>query len=121
MSAAPLAAHFEEQGVEFMQFAFRWMNCLLMREMSVKCTIRMWDTYLVSRAKNNYRAKGIIARTILTPQAEGTDAFSQFHLYVCSALLVKYSERLREMDFQVRGSDLALRRSIPPYSHSGGG
>ncbi|OWZ64085.1 hypothetical protein AYX14_02800 [Cryptococcus neoformans] len=75
---APLASHFEEQGVEFMQFAFRWMNCLLMREISVKCTIRMWDTYL----------------------AEGTDAFSQFHLYVCSALLVKYSDRLREMDFQ---------------------
>ncbi|KAK8845567.1 hypothetical protein IAR55_006282 [Kwoniella newhampshirensis] len=75
---APLAAHFEDQGVEFMQFAFRWMNCLLMREISVKCTIRMWDTYL----------------------AEGTDAFSQFHLYVCSALLVKFSERLREMDFQ---------------------
>lgn len=45
---APLATHFEEQGVEFMQFAFRWMNCLLMREISVKCTIRMWDTYLVS-------------------------------------------------------------------------
>lgn len=45
---APLAQHLEEQGVEFMQFAFRWMNCLLMREISVKCTIRMWDTYLVS-------------------------------------------------------------------------
>ncbi|WVW81810.1 hypothetical protein I302_103807 [Kwoniella bestiolae CBS 10118] len=75
---APLAAHFEDQGVEFMQFAFRWMNCLLMREISVKCTIRMWDTYL----------------------AEGADAFSQFHLYVCSALLEKFSDRLREMDFQ---------------------
>jgi hypothetical protein len=47
---APLAAHFEDQGVEFMQFAFRWMNCLLMRELSVACTIRMWDTYLVSPA-----------------------------------------------------------------------
>ncbi|CAE6444331.1 unnamed protein product [Rhizoctonia solani] len=42
-----LAAHFESQGVEFMQFAFRWMNCLLMRELSVKNTIRMWDTYLM--------------------------------------------------------------------------
>jgi len=30
-----------------MQFAFRWMNCLLMREISVKNTMRMWDTYLV--------------------------------------------------------------------------
>ncbi|KAJ1300362.1 hypothetical protein OPQ81_005181 [Rhizoctonia solani] len=73
-----LAGHFESQGVEFMQFAFRWMNCLLMRELSVKNTIRMWDTYL----------------------AEGTDSFSQFHLYVCSAFLVKWSDRLKAMDFQ---------------------
>ncbi|KAG8989141.1 GTPase-activating protein, partial [Tulasnella sp. 427] len=41
-----LAAHLDSEGVEFMQFAFRWMNCLLMREISVKNTIRMWDTYL---------------------------------------------------------------------------
>ncbi|KAF9051081.1 RabGAP/TBC [Hymenopellis radicata] len=75
---APLAAHLEGQNVEFMQFAFRWMNCLLMREISVQNTIRMWDTYL----------------------AEGPDAFSQFHLYVCSAFLVKWSDKLRQMDFQ---------------------
>ncbi|KAF8575101.1 RabGAP/TBC [Ramaria rubella] len=75
---APLSSHLEAQNVEFMQFAFRWMNCLLMREISVSNTIRMWDTYL----------------------AEGPDAFSQFHLYVCSAFLVKWSEKLRQMDFQ---------------------
>lgn len=44
---AALAAHLDSQNVEFMQFAFRWMNCLLMREISVMNTIRMWDTYLV--------------------------------------------------------------------------
>lgn len=43
-----LAKHLEKEGVEFIQFSFRWMNCLLMREISVKNTIRMWDTYLVS-------------------------------------------------------------------------
>ncbi|KAF5389371.1 hypothetical protein D9757_004261 [Collybiopsis confluens] len=75
---APLFAHLESQNVEFIQFSFRWMNCLLMREISVQNTIRMWDTYL----------------------AEGPDAFSQFHLYVCSAFLVKWSEKLRQMDFQ---------------------
>ncbi|EDR11501.1 uncharacterized protein LACBIDRAFT_246710 [Laccaria bicolor S238N-H82] len=74
---APLSSHLESQNVEFMQFAFRWMNCLLMREISVQNTIRMWDTYLVS-----------------------PDAFSQFHLYVCSAFLVRWSEKLRQMDFQ---------------------
>ncbi len=42
-----LAKHLENEGVEFIQFSFRWMNCLLMREMSVKNTIRMWDTYMV--------------------------------------------------------------------------
>lgn len=43
----PLAKHLESEGVEFMQFSFRWMNCLLMREISIKNTIRMWDTYMV--------------------------------------------------------------------------
>ena len=47
INVAPLAAHLEAENVEFMQFAFRWMNCLLMREISVQNTIRMWDTYLV--------------------------------------------------------------------------
>lgn len=42
-----LAKHLEKEGVEFMQFSFRWMNCLLMREVSIKNTIRMWDTYMV--------------------------------------------------------------------------
>ncbi|KAJ1974210.1 GTPase-activating protein [Dimargaris verticillata] len=41
-----LAQHLQGEGVEFIQFAFRWMNCLLMREVSLKNTVRMWDTYL---------------------------------------------------------------------------
>lgn len=45
----PLAKHLEQEGVEFIQFSFRWMNCLLMREISVRNTIRMWDTYMVNR------------------------------------------------------------------------
>jgi hypothetical protein len=99
----PLSEHLDTQGVEFMQFAFRWMNCLLMREISVKNTVRMWDTYLVRLflfplpfvLRRNIRVYSML-------QAEGPDAFSQFHLYVCSAFLVRWSEKLREMDFQVR-------------------
>lgn len=45
---ADLAKHLEKENVEFIQFSFRWMNCLLMREISVRNTIRMWDTYMVS-------------------------------------------------------------------------
>ena len=47
-----LAKHLQNEGVEFIQFSFRWMNCLLMREISVKNTIRMWDTYLVSQLRD---------------------------------------------------------------------
>lgn len=45
----PLAKHLEQESVEFIQFSFRWMNCLLMREISVRNTIRMWDTYMVGQ------------------------------------------------------------------------
>ncbi|KAJ3049575.1 GTPase-activating protein [Rhizophlyctis rosea] len=75
---APLYSHLQSQGIEFIQFAFRWMNCLLMRELSLKNTIRMWDSY----------------------QAEGTDGFSEFHLYVCAAFLVKWSNELKKLEFQ---------------------
>lgn len=45
---AGLAKHFEDEHVEYMQFSFRWMNCLLMRELNIRSVIRMWDTYMVS-------------------------------------------------------------------------
>ena len=50
----PLAKHLEQEGVEFIQFSFRWMNCLLMREISVRNTIRMWDTYMASQIVISY-------------------------------------------------------------------
>ena len=90
---APLHAHLAEQGVEYVQFAFRWMNCLLMREMSVKSIIRIWDTYL----------------------AEGADAFSDFHPFVCAVLLHKWSAELQQMDFQ---SIIMFLQSLPTQDWS---
>ncbi|KAI8393921.1 rab-GTPase-TBC domain-containing protein [Radiomyces spectabilis] len=76
---ARLTNHLQNEGIEFIQFAFRWMNCLLMRELPLKSIIRMWDTYL----------------------AEGSsEGFSEFHVYVCAAFLVKWSEQLQKLDFQ---------------------
>ena len=90
-----LAKHLQNEGVEFIQFSFRWMNCLLMREISVKNTIRMWDTYLVSIVCSPIHKQP----TTNENQAE-EDGFSSFHLYVCAAFLVKWSDQLRKMDFQ---------------------
>uniref|UniRef100_A0A915EAT6 Rab-GAP TBC domain-containing protein n=1 Tax=Ditylenchus dipsaci TaxID=166011 RepID=A0A915EAT6_9BILA len=73
-----LYQHFENHTVEFLQFAFRWMNNLLMREIPLRATIRLWDTYLSEK-----------------------NGFSQFHTYVCGAFLRLWSRQLQsEKDFQ---------------------
>uniref|UniRef100_A0A8C2B9A0 TBC1 domain family, member 22B n=1 Tax=Cyprinus carpio TaxID=7962 RepID=A0A8C2B9A0_CYPCA len=80
--------HFQKCEVEYLQFAFRWMNNLLMRELPLRCTIRLWDTY----------------------QAE-SEGFSHFHLYVCSAFLIKWRKEILSMvDFQ---SLLMLLQNLP--------
>lgn len=43
---SPLDAHLTAQHVQYIHFAFRWVNCLLMREMPMRCILRLWDTYL---------------------------------------------------------------------------
>jgi len=64
--------------IDFVQFCFRWMNCFLIREFSVKLILRLWDTYFSEE-------KG----------------FSEFHLYVCACLLLWFSEKIKAMtEFQ---------------------
>ena len=73
---ANLCQHFRDTGVEFLQFAFKWMNCLLLREFSLKCVLRLWDTYISEK-----------------------DGFEGFHVYVCAAFLCQFSGQLQEMPF----------------------
>lgn len=40
--------HLERHEVRYLQFAFRWMNNLLTRELPLRCAVRLWDTYQVS-------------------------------------------------------------------------
>jgi TBC1 domain family member 2 len=65
-----------EQGIIFLQFAFKWMNCLLLREFHLRCVIRLWDTYISEK-----------------------DGFEDFHVYVCAAFLCQFSSQLQEMNF----------------------
>lgn len=74
---APTAAHLEKENVEFMQFAFRWTNCLLLRELPFKLGQRLWDTYL----------------------AEGP-ALKEFLVYVLSSFLLFWASQLKTMEFQ---------------------
>lgn len=41
-----LHEHLTKHNVQYLQFAFRWMNNLLIREIPLRCIVRLWDTYL---------------------------------------------------------------------------
>nr|CDP95056.1 BMA-TBC-3, isoform g [Brugia malayi] len=86
-----LHRHLETHGVEYLQFAFRWMNNVLMREIPLRATIRLWDTFLSER-----------------------NGFSQFHGYVCAAFLRMWSKQLQaEKDFQ---GIMLLLQNLPTHS-----
>merc|ERR1712159_56320 len=84
----PLHAHLEEQGLQFIQFAFRWMNCLLMRELSLDLILRVWDTYLAEHEAD-----------ALANNSGENGGFAVLHVYVCAALLRRYSADLQRMEF----------------------
>ncbi|KAH9624430.1 hypothetical protein KSS87_004342 [Heliosperma pusillum] len=73
----PVSRHMEEHGLEFLQFAFRWFNCLLIREIPFHLVNRLWDTYL----------------------AEG-DALPDFLVYIAASFLLTWSDKLLKLDFQ---------------------
>ncbi|TPP58467.1 TBC1 domain family member 22A [Fasciola gigantica] len=87
---ASLHRHLTAHHVEYLQFAFRWMNNLLIRELPLRCIIRLWDTYMAERS-----------------------GFSSFHVYVCAAFLLRFSSELqREQDFQ---GLMVLLQHLPTY------
>ncbi|KAK8804022.1 hypothetical protein WA171_000115 [Blastocystis sp. BT1] len=69
--------HIQQEGLLFLQFAFRYMNCLLIREFSMRTIIRLWDTYLSE-----------------------TNGFDVFHVYVCAVFIKLSHDDLMEKDFQ---------------------
>ena len=70
-------AHFDEEEIKFDHFAYRWVTCFLTREFTLHQTLRIWDTYLSEE-----------------------NGFSQFHCYMCAALLLQFSKQIKEMAFQ---------------------
>lgn len=79
MISAELHLHLIRHEVDYLQFSFRWMNNLLMRELPLLCTVRLWDTCLAQ-----------------------SNGFADFHLYTCAAFLLKWrTPLLRQTDFQV--------------------
>lgn len=86
-----LHRHLVQHNVDYLQFSFRWLNNLLTRELPLRCTIRLWDTYLAE-----------------------SDSFASFQLYVCAAFLLYWRESLlQQNDFQ---GLLLLLQNLPTQS-----
>jgi hypothetical protein len=66
-----LADWIEREGIGYQEFAFRWMNCLLLREFPLSMVLRLWDSYLANPRR--------IATT---------------HVFVCAALLSMLAPKL---------------------------
>ena len=72
-----LSAHFEQEGLDLLQVTFRWLNCLLVRELPLKCLQVTWDACIAE-----------------------SDGFNIFLVYVCNVLLCHWSDELKKLDFQ---------------------
>lgn len=73
-----LIQHFQNEGIEFFQFAYRWFNCLLLREVPMISAIRIWDTCMSEREKG----------------------FSEFFVFLLAAIIRHFSDRLKRLEFQ---------------------
>ncbi|ELP84653.1 hypothetical protein EIN_173180 [Entamoeba invadens IP1] len=76
--APDLYQHLKSAGVIFIQFAFRWINCCLLREFSLKSAVRLWDSYI---------------------SVEDGNGFGELNLYCCVSLLTYFKSDLMKMDF----------------------
>ncbi|KAJ6246783.1 tbc1 domain family member 22a [Anaeramoeba flamelloides] len=85
----PLHKHLIKNDVQFLQFAFRWMNCLLTREFSSDLLVRLWDTYFAE-----------------------SDGFAVFHVFVCDSILVYFSKEIQKLSEQ---NVLVFLQKLPIY------
>ena len=70
-----LCRHLEEQGVLTLQVTFRWINCLLVRELPVPALVRLWDACIAEDR-----------------------GFLKFFPYICAAFLCHFSDTLRHLN-----------------------
>lgn len=82
-----LGLHLAKHNIEFIQFSFRWMNCLLLRELPLRLILKAWDAFLAEE-----------------------DGFSELHVYFCSAMVTSFSVELMEKNFE---ESILFLQSLP--------
>lgn len=75
-----LAAHLEREEADIMTAAFRWIGCLMVRELPVPLCLRLWDT-------------------LIAESALASAGFASFLIYFCACFLASFSAMLRAASF----------------------
>lgn len=90
----PLTCHLEEQGVDILHSAFRWITCLMVRELPMVRCIRLWDTLIAESAlaAGNHRSA-------LNNDC-GSAGFEALLVYFCASFTTYFSSHLQCMDFE---------------------
>ena len=92
-----LHQHLKKHGVEYIWFAYRWVNSIHVRDMNEKCILRVWDTCLCEEVDTQngayfsnfgFNAKRARKRNVHLP------GFLNFQVYICVALLHQMRSRL---------------------------
>ena len=101
--APQLAKTIKDEEIQYQEFAFRWMNCLLIREFPMKLVLRLWDNY------------------VCDPQKIAT-----MHVYICAAMMeILLQPRLKGLshaDFVIRIQDPFMHQvSTGSFSSSASG
>ena len=135
---SPLARHLREENVECLQFAFRWANCLLAREMPLRAAMRLFDTWVAEGASGvaagqggiggggggggggsggggSSSANGQSTTTNSSSLPPSASSLADFLAYACASFLVGWREELLRLDFQ--GAVMFLQR--PPTARWG--
>lgn len=72
-----LARHLARNGNEFIQFSYRWMNCLLMRELPFTLVVKLWDALFAEE-----------------------DGLADLQVYFCAAMITRFRGELLTKGFE---------------------
>lgn len=72
-----LSRHLARNGNEFIQFSYRWMNCLLMRELPFTLVVKLWDALFAEE-----------------------DGLGDLQVYFCAAMMTRFRGELLTKGFE---------------------
>lgn len=86
----PLSQHLEVEGIDILHTAFRWITCLMVRELPVPCCVRFWDACIAESAL----AAGNVS------SGKESAGFEALMVYFCACFTAYFSANLQAMDFE---------------------